>query len=78
VLELIALEIMDELDGGSELATLDGVLLEARDVLGELGTLDLLEVAVPEGIEHSFVPPATLVPEPKVTSPQTKLPLRVL
>lgn len=32
----------------------------------------------PLGAEHSFTPPATRVPAPKVASLQTKLPLRVL
>lgn len=84
-LELIVLERTDELDEGKELAMLvdlllerDDLLLERDDVLIELAILDLLDVAVPEGIEHSLVPPATLVPAPKVISPQTKLPLRVL
>jgi hypothetical protein len=42
----------------------------------ELFELELL--LAPDGTEHSLVPPATLVPAPKVTSPQTKLPERVL
>jgi hypothetical protein len=40
--------------------------------------LELELVLVPDGTEHSSVPPATFVPAPNVTSPQTKLPVSVL
>ncbi|GAA5157760.1 hypothetical protein GCM10025770_01430 [Viridibacterium curvum] len=49
---------------------LDATLLEATD--------EALDDAVPDGAEHSLVPPATLVPAPKVASEQTKLPERTL
>jgi hypothetical protein len=65
-----------------ELLLDEGVLeLELELLLDEelLGLELLMELDdVPEGTEHSFVPPATLVPVPKVTSPQTKLPLSTL
>ncbi|GAA5158911.1 hypothetical protein GCM10025770_04260 [Viridibacterium curvum] len=56
----------------------DEDLLLIDDELEELEEGAELEVLVPLGTEHSLVPPATLVPAPKVTSPQTKLPTRVL
>ncbi len=37
-----------------------------------------LGLGVPDGTEHSFTPPDTLVPAPKVASEHTKLPLSVL
>jgi hypothetical protein len=47
----------------------------------ELDELELeleveLELDVPVGAEHSFTPPATLLPAPNVASEHTKLPLR--
>jgi hypothetical protein len=66
--ELELLEVLLELD-----AVLDEELLE-----DELEELDELDPMVPSGAEHSFTPPGTMVPEPKVTSPQTKLPLNSL
>lgn len=78
--ELLDELLLDELE--------DDLLLELDELLDEalLDELDLLlealdgalELLVPLGTEHSLVPPATLVPAPKVTSPQTKLPLSVL
>ncbi len=35
-------------------------------------------MGVPDGTEHSFTPPDTLLPAPNVASEQTKLPLNVL
>jgi len=74
----LTLEAMLE-DERLELATLlDATLLELL-LATLLALLELeLEVLVPLGAEHSLVPPETLVPAPKVTSPQTKLPVRVL
>ena len=43
-----------------------------------LGEGDGLGVGVPDGTEHSFTPPDTLLPAPNVASEQTKLPLNVL
>ena len=37
-----------------------------------------LGVGEPDGTEHSFTPPDTLLPAPKVASEHTKLPLNVL
>jgi len=37
--------------------------------------LDELELEEPDGAEHSFTPPLTLLPAPNVASEQTKLPL---
>ena len=37
--------------------------------------LDELELEEPDGAEHSFTPPLTRLPAPKVASEQTKLPL---
>ena len=74
--ELEALEeLCDELDFDEEL--LDGVLL-LDDLLEELLDFELLTelVDVPEGTEHSFVPPAIL--PPNVASLQTKVPVIVL
>jgi hypothetical protein len=48
------------------------------DKLERLTALELLTDVAFFAIEHSLVPPDTLVPAPNVTSPQTKLPLRVL
>jgi hypothetical protein len=62
VVELEPVELLDE-----ELLEEDELLLEVELVLEP-----------PLGIEHSFTPPETLVPAPKVTSPQTKLPLSTL
>ncbi len=66
-------------NGFNELALLDEAALDVAALLEALLELALLEAAlealeVPLGAEHSLVPPATLVPAPKVTSPQTKLP----
>lgn len=71
--ELDELELAEELLEELELDELDEELpLELE--------LELLEEELPEppGIEHSLTPPGTRVPAPKVTSPQTKLPLRIL
>jgi hypothetical protein len=52
---------------------------EPEDELLDDEELDELELPEPLfGIEHSLTPPGTLVPAPKVTSPQTKLPLSTL
>jgi hypothetical protein len=82
-LEVVPPEVLlleDELldDELVEVVELEPVELLDEELLEEL----LLEVEVvlepPLGIEHSFTPPETLVPAPKVTSPQTKLPLSTL
>lgn len=46
----------------------------------ELEELDELELELdePDGPEHSFTPPLTLLPAPNVASEQTKLPLNTL
>lgn len=63
----------DELEEELELLELDEELDEELELLEELDELEL-----PEGTEHSLVPPATRVPAPKVASEQTKLPERTL
>jgi hypothetical protein len=71
----------DELDGllDEELELEDDELLDELDE--ELEDDELLDEELeleddePLGIEHSFTPPATRVPEPKVDSWQRKLPL---
>lgn len=73
--ELLVLELLDdedelELDDELEL------LLDDEELLDE--ELEELEEPPLPGIEHSFTPPGTLAPTPKVTSPQTKLPLNIL
>jgi len=75
----------DELDDDEELELLDEELELEDDEELELDEDDELEllddeddVEPPLGCEHSFVPPATCVPTPKVDSPQTKLPERTL
>lgn len=81
-LELLLEELIDELV--VERLELDDdrlVLSELLDkeLLLELeDRLDEIELVVDFAIEHSFVPPDTLVPAPKVTSPQIKLPLNSL
>jgi signal transduction histidine kinase len=65
-LELDEIEVNeDELD--------EELLLELDERLDEIEL-----VVVDFAIEHSLVPPETLVPAPKVTSPQIKLPLNSL
>jgi hypothetical protein len=61
-------ELLDEL----------GVALLDEELALELLLDETLDDEVPEGAEHSLVPPATLVPAPKVASLQTKLPDRTL
>jgi hypothetical protein len=70
--ELEELELEDD-----ELELLDEEELDELLLEEELEELDD-ELLVPLGIEHSFIPPGTRVPAPKVTSPQTKLPLSVM
>jgi hypothetical protein len=61
-----------------ELDELDDVELELELVLPpELDELEL-ELDEPDGPEHSFTPPLTLLPAPNVASEHTKLPLRTL
>jgi hypothetical protein len=93
-LELLLELLLDELELDEELEelleeeveALDDELLELLEdvlldelelLLEELELLELLPVP-PLGIEHSFTPPATRVPAPKVASLQTKVPLRIL
>jgi hypothetical protein len=65
--ELEELELLLELEEFDELELEDELLDEE------------LELPVPlPGIEHSFTPPGTRVPAPKVVSEQTKLPLSIL
>ena len=74
-------ELLDELE---LLEELEDELLDEELLLEELEELDdeLDEELEPPllliGMEHSLVPPETLLPAPKVTSPQTKLPVSVL
>jgi hypothetical protein len=73
LLELDEDELLDddELDELLELDELDDEELE----------LELEEPTPPvalKGIEHSFTPPATRVPAPKVASEQAKVPLSIL
>jgi hypothetical protein len=70
------LELEVALDAALELAALELLLALLLDAALEAELA--LEDEVPLGTEHSLTPPATLVPLPKVTSPQTKLPDRVL
>lgn len=78
------LELEEELD--EELELLEEELDELELLLDELELLldeleELEELELLPGlleIEHSLVPPATLVPAPKVASLQTKLPERTL
>jgi hypothetical protein len=67
--ELLFDELEEELGPPGLMLELE--LLDGATLLVELD-------AVPEDTEHSLVPPAILVPAPKVTSPQTKLPVRTL
>ena len=80
--ELEAFELLDELLLDELLVVVELLELELLlddELLTELATELATELDdAPEGMEHSFVPPATLVPVPKVTSLQTKLPLRIL
>jgi hypothetical protein len=85
---LMTLPAAQELGGTVELEVLeeafDELVLDVAalelledELLGVELLTELLElVAVPEGTEHSLVPPATL--PPKVASLQTKLPVSVL
>jgi hypothetical protein len=68
--EVLLEEELEELEPEEEL--LDDEELEEE----ELDELELPELLL--GIEHSLTPPGTLVPAPKVTSPQIKLPLSTL
>jgi len=79
-LEDLLEEDEDLLDDELEVVVEDDEEEEEEDRLeDELDTeLPADDELVPEGTEHSLVPPATLVPAPKVTSPHTKLPLSVL
>ncbi|GAB2882570.1 hypothetical protein GCM10027046_08500 [Uliginosibacterium flavum] len=75
-LELDEEELL-ELD--EELELLEEELDELELLLEELDELEELELLLGLlEIEHSLVPPATLVPAPKVASLQTKLPERTL
>jgi hypothetical protein len=66
--EVLPVELDEELDD-DEL-----VLLDELDEL----LLDVVLEPVPLGTEHSLIPPGTMVPAPKVTSPQMKLPFKVM
>jgi hypothetical protein len=63
--EVLPVELDEELDD-DELVLLDELLL------------DVVLEPVPLGTEHSLIPPGTMVPAPKVTSPQMKLPFKVM
>jgi hypothetical protein len=72
LLELMLEEMLDEtLDERLELTELER-MLEENELLLELDVLVYL------GMEHSFLPPGTLVPIPNVLSRQTKPPLSSL
>jgi hypothetical protein len=77
--EVEPVEELDELELEELLEELVEPVVEVLELEDEL-LLELLDVEPPEpfGMEHSFTPPGTLVPAPKVTSPQTKLPPRTL
>jgi hypothetical protein len=77
-LELLEDELLD--DELVEVVELEPVELLEEELLEEDELLLEVELVLepPLGIEHSFTPPGTLVPAPKVTSPQTKLPLSTL
>jgi len=75
-LDELLLELLDEELELDELLEDELELLEEDELLLE-EELELLE-PLPLGIEHSFTPPATRVPAPKVASLQTKVPLRIL
>lgn len=71
--------VLDEED--EEVEVLDELVEELTEELLWLDDELLLDAeleALLVATEHSFTPPATLVPAPKVTSPQTKLPDNVL
>lgn len=77
-LELLLEELLDE-----ERLELDEIEVNEDELDEELlleldERMDEIELVVDFEIEHSLVPPETLVPEPKVTSPQMKLPLNSL
>jgi signal transduction histidine kinase len=78
-LELLLDELLDE-----ERLELDEIEVNEDELDEELlleldERLDEIELVVVDfAIEHSLVPPETLVPAPKVTSPQIKLPLNSL
>jgi hypothetical protein len=85
VVELDELELLEleddelELDEVEPVVELDELEELEDEELEELVLLELVEPPVPPlGIEHSFTPPATRVPAPKVASEQTKLPLKIL
>jgi hypothetical protein len=74
-------ELIDETieERAEDVVALEIALLITDDLLlEELVAFELLTADVVEGIEHSLVPPGTLVPAPKVASLQTKLPLNIL
>jgi hypothetical protein len=80
-LELLLDDELEELvEPVVEVVELEELLLEDEEELDDDELLLEVELVLPEplGIEHSFTPPGTLVPAPKVTSPQTKLPLSSL
>jgi hypothetical protein len=78
-LDELELELLDdELEELVEpVVELEELLLEDEEELDDDELLLEVELVLepPLGIEHSFTPPGTLVPAPKVASPQTKLPL---
>jgi hypothetical protein len=73
-LELLLEEAPLELELDEDKPELEEVLLELVEPVVEL-ELEELELPTAPGIEHSFTPPDTRLPGPKVTSPQIKLPL---
>lgn len=81
-LELLLEELIDELVVERLELDEDWLVLSElldKELLLELeDRLDEIELVVDFEMEHSFVPPETLVPAPKVTSPQIKLPLNSL
>jgi hypothetical protein len=79
--ELLEDEELDELLEDDELEELDELELELDDELLDEELDELLledDELEPLGIEHSLIPPGTIVPAPKVTSPQIKLPFSSL
>lgn len=85
LLEILELELLlDELLDEERLELeLDEIEVNEDELDEELlleldERLDEIELVVDFEIEHSLVPPETLVPAPKVTSPQMKLPLSSL
>src|SRR5690242_244730 len=70
---VVVLDELELLDDELDEELLELLLDEELELL-----LELEAVPEPLGIEHSFTPPATRVPAPKVASLQTKVPLRSL